>query len=310
MMRCLRSLALVAVAGVAVATSGCLQVETKYTIYPDGSGRIKTTMTVDSNMTEMMKGFAPNQGAKGGSANPLAGNEVKGLVGGQKMTIVTEGLFADINQVEAQGAKVAWKKLKNGGARLKLDVDLNKAGGPGMGGMPGIGIGGGGEEKTAAKNGAKTEALVEGEEESDEEESEEEGGNGMAQAFAAEMFKGMSIKYIVVMPGAVTKSSSDAIDGRTVTFAVNPADLAKQQKQFSFTASCGAPEESLESEFAAFKKELKAAGGKANGGGGAAPAGELKEETDEPGAQADLPAGEQGGKAPAPGAATEEDCGS
>ena len=275
MSRLVLSLARASVGALALLSAGCLQVENKFIVYPDGSGRVVTTMKMDQNALEMMKGMNPGGGQGEGQENPMSGREMKGLVGGQKMTIVTEGIFSDINQVEGQGVKFAWTRLKNGGNKLKLDVDLAKAGGPGMGAGMGMGLGGGDAEKKEAgkdaKNGDKKgESLVDKEEGGDD---EEEGGGGglgdMAQQLGGGMMKGMSFKYVVVMPGAVGKSSSKLIDGRTVTLALDGAAMMQAKKTHSLTASCAAADDTVTAEYEAFKKELAEA--QKGAGGAAAP---------------------------------------
>lgn len=286
MSRLVRPLALMAVVALALTSFGCLQVETKYTIYPDGSGRVITTMKVDQQAMEMMKTMSPQQGE--GKEMPGA-PDVKGLVGGQKMTIVTEGIFADVNKVESPGVKIEWRKLKSGGSKLKMDLDLSKAGGPGVMpggmGMPGGPGAGPAPKKTdkPVKKGDKPEgeSLVDGKGGSETEGEEEGGGSGedMASAFAKEMFKGMAVKYIVVMPGKVTKSSSEQIDGRIVTLALDAGDLAKKDKNHTLTASCAAPDEAGQAEFEAFKKEIEEAAKKAGSplGKAAGPGGDEEE---------------------------------
>ncbi|MBI3272179.1 MAG: hypothetical protein HYZ53_24515 [Planctomycetes bacterium] len=268
MSRLVLSLARVAVGALALFSAGCLQVENKFVVYPDGSGRMVTTMKMDQNAMEMMKTMNPGGGQGGeGPENPMSGREMKGLTGGQKITIVTEGVFSDINKVEGQGVKFAFTKLKSGGNKLKMEVDLSKAGGPGMGGGMGMGLGGGDEKKEEKKDekqgDKKGESLVDG----DDGDDEEEGGSpgDMAQAFAGEMFKGMSFKYIVVMPGTVAKSNSKLVDGRTVTLALDGGALAQAKKTHTLSASCAAADDAVLAEHEAFKKELDAAG-KAGGG--------------------------------------------
>lgn len=243
-----------------VLVAGCFQIEEKYIVYSDGSGKLVKTMTMDQSQMEMMKNMAP-PGSGGGAPGADITKTLEGTMG-QKVQMVAIAYFEDVTKVKQPGYAFAFTKRDDGGIELKLDMDLEeikKAAAKGASaGMPGMG----GDDEGGENLG-----------ETPSEEGGDEGGEapggmggldpGMMEGFMSQMKQSI----VLVLPGDVTSASVGEKNGRVVTVVMEGQDLAApKEKKISIEASCGAPTSDAKEEFEAFQKELDAAK-KAQGAG-------------------------------------------
>ena len=245
-----------------VLVAGCFQIEEKYIVYSDGSGKLVKTMTMDQSQMEMMKNMAP-PGSGGGAPGADLTKTLEGTVG-QKVQMVAIAYFEDVTKIKQPGYVFGFTKRDDGGVDLKLDMDLEeikKAAAKGASaGMPGMG---GGDDEGGENLG-----------ETPSEEGGDEGGEapggmggmdpGMMEGFMSQMKQSI----VLVLPGDVTSASVGEKNGRVVTFVMEGQDLSQpKDSKISIEASCGAPTSDAKEEFEAFQKELDAANKAAAGGG-------------------------------------------
>ena len=237
-----------------VLVAGCFQIEEKYIVYSDGSGKLVKTMTMDQSNMEMMKNMAP-PGSGGGAPGADITKTLEGTMG-QKVQMGAIAYFEDVTKVKQPGYNFAFTKRDDGGIELKLDMDLEeikKAAAKGASaGMPGMG---GGDDEGGENLG-----------ETPSDEGGDEGGEapggmggldpGMMEGFMSQMKQSI----VLVLPGDVTSASMGEKNGRVVTFVMEGQDLsAPKEKKICIEASCGAPTADAKEEFEAFQKELDAA---------------------------------------------------
>ncbi len=249
----LRRLMSLAGACALVMMAGCFQMEQKYLVYSDGSGKFVQTMTIDPQQLAMAKGMA---GGAGGPSTPGAnmGEQIKGTIG-QKMQMVAVAYFEDISKVEQAGMTFGFTKHDDGGCDLKIGMDFEKikaAAAKKAGGAMGGGGGDEGGDDLGEKKGDGDEGKGEG--------KEGPSMGGMDPGMMEGMMSQMKNSIVIVMPGDVTDASRGDKKGRTVTYVMEGEDLTKpKEKTMTIEASCGAPTKETKAEFEAFQKELETA---------------------------------------------------
>ncbi len=215
----------------ALVLSGCMDIESRYYIYPDGSGKNTTVFSMDptkmmgmagSFMGGMMPGGMP--GATKGNQNPLEEFEKQGISGISEIDTTFTLYFNDVHKFTSEGIKsLVWERKKNL-YHLKFVSDLNKF-----------------QEKFAPK-------MPEGTPEDQKQAGE------MGMMMQMQMLKGMKISFVVVMPGEIVKSSGK-FKGREARWEMTIDELMKK-KELTIEAFSKPPSPQAESEFKKFKEEL------------------------------------------------------
>ncbi|MBI3270973.1 MAG: hypothetical protein HYZ53_18365 [Planctomycetes bacterium] len=281
-------LAFLAVAALLVASSGCLQLEQQWTVYPDGCGKVEIKQTVslppvpgsppqvgtpqagsdkdDAQLKEMLKETGGFEDYEGLSIDPAT---IKSEFKDGKLTSSCVGYFEDVTKVTQSGkAPLEWKKTPEGGFHCKLQMQ-DIGGFEGMKEGQGDESGDGGGGKAGAGGGAQDVRMQE------------------AMKAAA---KGFKAKITVRMPGALTGTGITKLDDRTFGVEIDDKIFdAKEREKFEkldLSGWCGKPSDDLARELAAFKPELaraleaaakaaaeRDAAGVKKGSGGGAPAG-------------------------------------
>lgn len=238
-----------------VMMAGCFQVEQKWIVYSDGSGKFVQTMTIDQQQAAMLKNMAPpGSGGGGGAPGTNMADTIKGTVG-QKMQMVAIAYFEDISKVEQPGINFVFSKHDDGGCDLKMGVDFEKIKAAAAKNAPGA-LGGGGGDEGGDDLGEKKGEGDEGKDEGKEGPSMGGFDPGMMEG----MMSQMKNSIVIVMPGDVTSTSRGDKAGRIVTYVMEGADLAKpKEKTITIEASCGAPTKEAKADFEEFQKELEAA---------------------------------------------------
>ena len=211
----------------ALALSGCMDIETRSCIYPDGSGKNTVIFKMDpAKMVSMagsfMGGIMP-QGEKG-AADPIKELEKTGIVGISELATTITLYYADIRQFKNKGIKeLLWQK-ENKGYHLKMVYDLSQL-----------------QEKYAPE-------LSEGTSE------EEKQAMDIGRAMQMQMLKGMQISFVVIMPGKIVNSNG-AIKGREARWEMTMEELMKK-KDLTIEAFSESSSPELNAEFKNFKDEL------------------------------------------------------
>ncbi len=257
MMTPFRRVALASLAALVLASVGCLEVDTIFTVYPDGSGRVTMSMTIDEDKLEMLRGMAPGGLEETQGSGPT--QEIGGLVGRQKLRITTEGLFEDINQVQMSGLKISFQPGGDNTFRVRLEVDPKS--GPGgsptrLGPLGGLG-GGSGRKPLPPDDGQDPENLTEDSEgaPADPDAMSEDA----AQAMAEQMLAGMKMRVQVILPNEVLGSTGKH-EGRRAWLTLDEKTMKAAREAIVLEASC---EDRLGAdamlEFAEFQTELAGA---------------------------------------------------
>jgi len=227
----------------AVGLSGCMEMETRYHVYPDGSGKMAGLFSLDP--VAMMGAMAGTFKIKAATVtdtalvppappNPSAELEKMGISGISKINTTVTVYYNDIlkfkesvNQKKPVVKELVWEK-KDDLYHLKFVSDMDKLNEPSA--LPGKESG---KETPPAKN------------------------NPADKAMMLTLMQGVKFSFILVMPGKVVKSNGKS-EGREVRweFAGNELVNAKDIVFEAFSeTSC--PE--LDEEFRKFKEESSAA---------------------------------------------------
>lgn len=238
---------LVALALLALAASGCVQMEENWTVYPDGSGLVKVNLSMKP---PSLPGMPAGEAGEEGAENPqmketLSENDptndmegvyvdpasVKSEFKNGRMTMSAVAYFEDITKVTRKGkAALEWKKTADGG----FECVLNKGNDDSL-------LGAGKKEEGAG--GEQDEKM---------------------QAMMKEAVKGFRVKRTVQMPGPIAKTGVTKFDDRTFGFELDDKifeskEAKEKVKNLDVSATCGKPADGIEKEMAAFKVELERA---------------------------------------------------
>ena len=252
----LSRLALLGFGVVALAASGCIQMDQKWKINADGSGTVAMNVSMsipgmpgmpagadakdNPQVKEMMK---ENDAFKEYEGLVVKPDSVKQDFKDGKMVMSGIAYFEDITKVSQKGKPVMeWSKAADGGFSAKFNKQTE--------GTPLAGKGG--------KKGGKDEKLVEGEGEKDDSEG---GQDEQMQAMMKSMMKGFKIKISVQMPGAISKTAVTKFDDRTFGVEADDKIMESKEAQQKFqdmevSASCGKPGADSDKDIAAFKAEF------------------------------------------------------
>ncbi len=219
--------------------AGCMNVESKYYIYPDGSGKNATLFSMDPTkmmgmMGGMLKGMMPGgmSGATKGTQDPMEELKKSGVSGISEVNTTFTIYFDDIRKFKSGIKELVWEK-KDNLYHLRIVPDLSKL-----------------QEQFGSK-------LPEGATE------EQKQSAKMGKMMQMQMLKGMKISFVVVMPGKIVKSNGK-IDGREAKWELTPEELMEKEKLIIEAFSeLSSPE--LGNEFKKFKEELGGASKKFKG---------------------------------------------
>jgi len=210
--------------------AGCINVESKYYIYPDGSGKNATLFSMDPTkmigMTGgMLKGMMPGgmSGATKGAQDPMEELKKSGVSGISEVNTTFTIYFNDVRKFKSGIKELTWEK-KNNLYHLRIVPDLSKM-----------------QEQFGPK-------LPEGATEEQKQAAE------MGKMMQMQMLKGMKISFVVVMPGKIVKSNGK-IEGREAKWEMTPEELMKK-KEIVFEAFSELSSPQLGNEFKKFKEEL------------------------------------------------------
>lgn len=210
--------------------AGCMNVESKYYIYPDGSGKNATLFSMDPakmiGMTGgMLKGMMPGgmSGATKGAQDPMEELKKSGVSGISEVNTTFTIYFNDVRKFKSGIKELTWEK-KDNLYHLRIVPDLSKM-----------------QEQFGSK-------LPEGATEEQKQTAE------MGKMMQMQMLKGMKISFVVVMPGKIVKSNGK-IEGREAKWEMTPDELMKKKEiVFETFSELSSPE--LGNEFKKFKEEL------------------------------------------------------
>ncbi len=212
--------------------SGCMDVESRYYVYPDASG--KNTITFVMDPTEMMgmmggvmQGMMPGgmSGVSKGAQDPMKELKKSGISGISGINTTFTLYFNDVHKFESKGIEeFVWEK-KKGLYHLKIVSDLSEL-----------------QEKFAPK-------LPEGASEEQKQAAE------MGRMMQMQMLKGIKISFVVVMPGKIVKSNSKQVKGREARWEMSFEELLKT-KELTIEAFSQSLSKETKLEFEKFKEEL------------------------------------------------------
>lgn len=211
--------------------SGCMNVEGRYYIYPDSSGKVKVTFVMDPTKMMgmaggMMKGMMPGgmPGGTAGAQDPMKELEKLGIAGVSEMTTTMTIYYTDIHKLKGEGFKeLIWQKEK-GLYHLKMVSDLTKF-----------------QEQFAPK-------IPEGASEVQKQSIQ------MGRMVQMQMLTGIKMSFVLVMPGEIVKSNGK-FKGREATWELTVKELM-EKKELTFEAFSKPSSPKAESEFKKFKQEL------------------------------------------------------
>ncbi|MCX5642752.1 MAG: hypothetical protein NTY10_05950 [Candidatus Omnitrophica bacterium] len=230
----------------AVGLSGCMELESRYYIYPDGSGKMAGLFSLDpvamisamgsmagTNKTKAATGTDTDQ-ASSVSSNPSAELEKMGISGISKINTTVTVYYNDIlkfkeavNQKKAAVKELVWEK-KDNLYHLKLVSDMSKLNEP------------------PALSGKES-----------EKESPSPINNPANKGMALMLMQGMKFSFVLVMPGKVVKSNGKA-EGREVRWELTGNGLMNEP-ELIFEAFSEMPGPELNEEIRKFKEESSAA---------------------------------------------------
>lgn len=229
-----------------VLVAGCVQIEEKYIIYSDGSGKIVKTATMDQSNMETLKGMIP-PGSGGGTPGADITKSIEGTIG-QKVQMVGTAYFEDITKVQQPGYIYGFTKRDDGGVEVKIEIDIDeikKAMMNRAGRMSGMGGDEGGEDlgETPSEGGVAPGGM-----------------GGLDPGMMEGIMSQMKQSIVIVLPGEVTNTSVGDKEGRVVTYVLEGGAMAGPAgTKIAIEANCGRPTADVQKEFAAFQKELEAA---------------------------------------------------
>jgi len=213
--------------------AGCMNVESKYYIYPDGSGKNATLFSMDPTkmmgmMGGMLKGMMPGgmSGATKNAKDPMEELKKSGVSGISEVNTTFTIYFNDVRKFKSGIKELVWEK-KDNLYHLRIVPDLSKM-----------------QEQFGSK-------LPEGATE------EQKQSAKMGKMMQMQMLKGMKISFVVVMPGKIVKSNGK-IEGREAKWEMTPEELMKEDKLvIEAFSELSSPE--LGNEFKEFKEESSGA---------------------------------------------------
>ena len=227
----------------AVGLSGCMELESRYHIYPDGSGKMAGLFSLDPiAMMGALAGTFKTQPATGTDAarnssaapDPSAEFEKMGISGISKINTTVTVYYTDIlkfkeavNQKKPAFKELIWEK-KDGFYHLKFVPDMNKLNEP-----PALSGKESGKEKSSAMNNPANKGMM------------------------LMLMQDVKFSFILVMPGKVVKSNGKA-EGREVRWELTGNGLMNEKELvFEAFSETSCPE--LDEEFRKFKEESSAA---------------------------------------------------
>lgn len=227
----------------AVGLSGCMEMESRYYIYPDRSGKMTGLFSLDPiAMMGALAGTFKIQAATGtdtsqvppASTDPYAEFEKMGISGISKINTTVTVYYTDIlkfkeavNQKKPAVKELVWEK-KDGFYHLKLVPDMDKLNEP-----PVLSDKKSGKENQTALNNPANKGMM------------------------LMMMQNVKFSFILVMPGKVVKSNGKA-EGREVKWEFTGNELMSgKELMFEVFSETSCPE--LNEEFRKFKEESSAA---------------------------------------------------
>ena len=227
----------------AVGLSGCMELESRYHIYPDGSGKMAGLFSLDPiAMMGALANTFKTQPATGTDAarnssaapDPSAEFEKMGISGISKINTTVTVYYTDIlklkeaaNQKKPAVKELIWEK-KDGLYHLKFVPDMNKLNEPPV--LPGKEPD---KETPSAMNNPANKGMM------------------------LMLMQDMKFSVILVMPGKVVKSNGKA-EGREVRWELTGSGLMNgQELVFEAFSETTCPE--LDAEFRKFREESSAA---------------------------------------------------
>ncbi|MFH2067908.1 MAG: hypothetical protein ABII89_00370 [Candidatus Omnitrophota bacterium] len=228
----------------AVGLSGCMELESRYHIYPDGSGKMSGLFSLDPvAMMSALSGTFKTPAATGTDAaqnspattNPSAEFEKMGISGISKINTTVTVYYTDIlkfsesaSQNKPAVKELVWEK-KDGLYHIRVVPDMNKLNEP------------------PALSGK----------ESDKETPSAMMNNPANKGMMLMLLQDVKFSFILVMPGKVVKSNGKA-EGREVRWEFTGNGLMNgQELVFEAFSETSCPE--LDEEFRKFKEDSSAA---------------------------------------------------
>ncbi len=213
--------------------AGCMNVESKYYIYPDGSGKNATLLSMDpvkmmGIMGGALKGMIPGgmSGTTKGTKDPMEELKNSGVSGISEVNTTFTIYFNDVRKFKSGLKNVVWER-KGNLYHLRIVPDLTKL-----------------QEQLGPK-------LPKGATKEQKQSAE------MGRMMQLQMLKGMKISFIVVTPGKIKKSNGK-IEGRQAKWEMTPDELVKKDELvFEAFSELSSPE--LGNELKKFKGELSGA---------------------------------------------------
>jgi hypothetical protein len=201
-MRWLRAVSIVCVLGLLLLPSGCIKGKQTVKINPDGSGTIKIHQVLGEQLSSMITGFAEKgheQEAMDKSLiqdlakweNVVAWTDAKATLKDGHVVTDATGYFEDATKLgnTSNKARFAWKKNDDGGFSLTWIAEKDEA-----------------QKDPFSEKG--------------------QANLGQAQQMK-DMFKGLKMEQEFTLPGKVTKTSTQAHEGRNATMTVTDEDILK-----------------------------------------------------------------------------------
>jgi hypothetical protein len=223
------------VAGIGLAT-GCMKTEQRFTMYPDGSGKMAMKQTIFKDMAAMVKSqaqeggkpFDPASMLKDGMPGKVYWSNVKAVDNADgSLTITGTGYFENVSDLKPEKGTISFAKDGDG-----YVFEMTQP-------MP---------DEFKAQPG-----------ETADQKNQREQGMAMMKG----MMAGFEMTMGVTMPGAIKASEGmEKKDDRNAEYKMTDKDLTdimdqKKQPVSKMRVTCGAS--TADAEMAAFKKELEAA---------------------------------------------------
>ena len=227
----------------AVGLSGCMEMESRYHIYPDGSGKVAGLFSLDPvamlsamGNTFKMKADAGTDTAQNPpvSSDPSAELEKMGIAGMSKINTTGTVYYSDIlklrestNKKKSTVKELVWEK-KDGLYHLRFVPDMSRLTEP--------------PEMSGKESEKKNSSGI-----------NNPANKGMILMFMQDM----KFSFVLVMPGKVVKSTGKA-EGREVRWELTGDELMNGQ-ELVFEAFSEASYPELDEELRKFKEESAAA---------------------------------------------------
>ncbi len=201
-MRWLRAVSIVCVLGLLLLPSGCIKGKQTVKINPDGSGTLKIHQALGEQISSMITGFAEKGHEQEAMDKSLyqdlakwdgivAWTDVKATLKDGHVVTDATGYFEDATKLGniSNRTRFTWKKNDDGGFSLTSIAEKN------------------------------------------DEQKDPFGDKGQSSIMQAQqmkdMFKGLKVEQEFVLPGKVTKTSTQAHEGRSATMTITDEDIFK-----------------------------------------------------------------------------------